>query len=107
MITELHIETGKRGDQTFLKKAYFTPPLKVLDITDDKRGSLLDLMLMSSSPGVLDGDVYTMKIDLTEKSSLRLQTQSNQRLFRMKKGATQRMEIRMGAGASLIYLPHP
>jgi urease accessory protein len=107
MITELHIETGRRGDQAFLKKAFFTPPLKVIDITENKRGDLLDLMLMSSSPGILDGDVYTMKIDLTAGTALKLQTQSNQRLFQMKKGAQQCMEVRMDTDSSFNYLPHP
>jgi len=62
---------------------------------------------MSSSPGILDGDEYNLKIELDEGSSLQLQTQSYQRLFCMKKGATQNIEVIMKKGSSLCYLPHP
>ena len=64
MIAELHIQTALRKQVTFLKKAYFTPPLKVADITEDKKEKTLQLMIMNSSPGVLDEDKYQMKIEL-------------------------------------------
>ena len=107
MKAELHIQVARRGDRTYLKKAYCTQPFKVADITEDKRASPLRLMLMSSSPGILDGDDYQMKLELAESCSLELQTQSYQRLFTMKQGATQHMRVELAAGASLCYLPHP
>ena len=54
------------------------------NITEDKTGATLQLMLMSSSPGILDGDEYKIKIELEENCSLQLHTQSYQRLFNMK-----------------------
>ncbi len=107
MISALHIQTALRGNSTYLKNAFCTPPFKVADITEDKKGHTLQLMLMSSSPGILDEDEYTMKIELAENNSLQLHTQSYQRLFNMKKGATQRMEVSMQPGASFCFLPHP
>ena len=62
---------------------------------------------MSSSPGILDGDEYQIKIELEEGCSLQLQTQSYQRLFSMKKGASQNMHIVMCKSSSFCYLPHP
>ncbi|MGB8192921.1 MAG: urease accessory protein UreD [Chitinophagaceae bacterium] len=103
----LHIQTTLRDDKSILKKTFCTPPFKVADITEDKRQHRLELMLMSSSPGMLDGDAYEMQIDVGENSSLQLTTQSYQRLFRMKTGVTYKMSVQLESGASFSYLPHP
>jgi urease accessory protein len=107
MIATLHIRTGDRNGITYLDQSYCTPPFKVANITEDKRARPLHLMLMNSSPGILDGDDYTMKIEVEENCCLCLHTQSYQRLFNMKNGARQSMEVRLAANAELIYLPHP
>ncbi len=64
-------------------------------------------MLMSSSPGILDGDQYDLKIELDEFCAVQLHTQSYQRLFNMKTGATQTMELHLKKGSTLYYLPLP
>jgi urease accessory protein len=86
---------------------YATPPFKIADVREDKRNKTLQLMLMSSSPGILDGDEYRIRIDLDEGCSLDLQTQSYQRIFNMQNSALQQMEIWMGKDSSFCYLPHP
>jgi len=93
--------------RSFLRRTYYTPPFKVANITEDKRDPLLRLMLMCSSPGVLDGDDYSIRVELGEGSRMRLYTQSYQRLFHMKRGAVQAMEVHLEKGASFFYLPHP
>jgi len=107
MISDLHIEVSARENISYLKKAYYTPPFKVADIREDKRDPTLQLMLMSSSPGVLDGDEYRMKIELEEGCSLSLETQSYQRLFTMQTGASQHLSLHMADNCSFSYLPHP
>lgn len=104
---KLHIETALRSEKTFLKKSFCTPPFKIADVTEDKKQKSLQLMMMNSSPGVLDEDEYCIRIDVAENTSLQLQTQSYQRLFQMKKGAVQTMEVNLEQGASFVYLPHP
>jgi urease accessory protein len=103
----LHIRTAVKNNKTSLKNCFFTAPFKIADITENKNDHCLQLMLMSSSPGILDGDEYQIKIDLEEDCSLQLKTQSYQRLFDMKKGASQTMEVHMGKRSSFCYLPHP
>jgi len=111
---DLHITTQSRATHagtphtgaTRLASAYFTPPFKIANITEDKHGPL-QLMLMCSSPGILDGDEQTIRITLAPGSQLRLHTQSYQRLFQMTTGATQSMEVRLGKGAAFCWLPHP
>jgi urease accessory protein len=78
-----------------------------MNITEDKKGGQLHLMLMSASPGILDGDVYEIKIELEQNCSLQLHTQAYQRIFNMKQGATQQMQVHIADGASFVYLPHP
>lgn len=107
MKATLHIQTGRREKKTYLKNAFCTPPFKVMDVTEDKDADMLQLILMSSSPGVLDGDAYSIKIELAEETALQLQTQAYQRLFTMRSGATQDTEVHLKKGASFCYLPHP
>ena len=107
MIAKLRIETFFKNGITCLKQSYCTSPFKVANITEDKSSASLQLMLMSSSPGILDEDEYELKIELGENSSLQLHTQSYQRLFNMKKGAKQLMEVYFEKESSFVYLPHP
>jgi urease accessory protein len=107
LTSKVYIETALRQHKTVLRKSFCNPPFKIADVTEDKLQSRLQLMLMSSSPGVLDNDEYSFQIDLDENSSLQLSTQSYQRLFQMQKGATQLMNIHLKPGASFDYLPHP
>lgn len=107
MIAQLHIKTALRNGKTYLRKVYHTTPYKIANVTEDKSQTVLHLMLMSSSPGVLDGDEYHVKIETGECASLQLHTQSYQRLFSMKESATQNMEVQMSTGSSFCYIPHP
>ena len=107
MIATVHIQTTARGDSTYLKNTYCTTPFKVANITEDKKVNPLHLMLMSSSPGILDGDQYQLKIELEEGTSLQLHTQSYQRLFNMKQYASQTMQVNMATGSAFCFLPHP
>jgi urease accessory protein len=107
MIAELNIATKLRDGITYLGKTYCTPPFKLADVREDKRDKTLQLMLMSSSPGILDGDEYRVNIEVNEGCSLDLQTQSYQRIFNMKGSAIQHFDVLMQNEASFSYLPHP
>ena len=107
MNSQLHIHVATRHGITYLKQSYYTPPFKVANITEDKKSGPLHLMLMCSSPGILDGDDYQVKINIEEDSHLHMHTQSYQRLFNMKNGARQSMEAYLQKGSSFIYIPHP
>lgn len=107
MIAALHIQAALRGEITYLKKCYFSPPFKLADITENRCEKWLHLMQMSSSPGILDKDHFEIEIDIQEKCHLQLHTQSYQRLFDMRTGASQLMKVNLAQGASFVYLPHP
>lgn len=107
MKAKLHIQIGERKGCSYLKQVYFTTPFKVANITEDKEQHPLHLMLMSSSPGILDGDVYDIKIEVEKNCSLHLHTQAYHRLFTMQQGASQRMNVHLADNTSFVYLPHP
>lgn len=107
MNVTLHIQALTQNNKTYLKNTFYTPPFKVADVTEDKKEATLQLMLMSSSPGILDGDEYNIKIEVGEMASVQLHTQSYQRLFTMKKGASQNMEVHLAPGSSFCFIPHP
>jgi urease accessory protein len=105
--SEVHIGIVLRAGVNILHKAYCTQPFKVLNITENTKEGILRCMLMSSSPGILDGDNYDIRIDLGNDCAFELQTQSFQRLFSMKKGAVQNMLVHLQKDAHFKYLPHP
>jgi urease accessory protein len=107
MISILHITAGYKNNKTYLKNSFCTSPFKIGNITEDKTKSLMRLMLMSSSPGILDNDVYKIKMDIEEDAELQVTTQGYQRIFTMQNEARQNIEINIANNASLCYLPHP
>ena len=107
MNAQLQIQVAARNKCSYLKKAFFTTPLKVMNITEDKNCNPLHLMLMSSSPGILDGDEYDINIEIEENAALEMHTQAYQRLFNMKQEAVQQVKLLLHEGASFCYLPHP
>ncbi|MDO6431912.1 urease accessory protein UreD [Flavitalea sp. BT771] len=107
MRSEVAIKVAVRNGISYLASSFFTPPLKVADITEDRAAGELHLMLMSASPGVLDGDDLSIRVEVEAFGRLQLHTQSYQRLFQMKEGAVQAVEVTLGKGACFSWLPHP
>lgn len=107
MKSVLHIHTAARNGITYLKESFCTQPFKLANVTERKNQPLLQLMLMSSSPGMLDRDVYEMKIDIAAGTHLLLSTQSYQRLFNMVSGAHQTLQVTVEKDSSFCFIPHP
>ena len=107
MSSRLHVSLGTRNGATFMRDCFCTQPFKVIDITENANAGTAQLMLMSSSPGILDTDRYFMNFELDEHSSIELKTQAYQRIFKMNTGASQELIVRMQKGSSFIFLPHP
>ena len=107
MISKVRIETHEKNGVTQLKSAFFTTPFKVVDVREDKKNTVLQLMLMSSSPGILDEDDLYFDYLLHENSKLEMTSQSFQRLFTMEKKAIQNTNVTLKENACMCYLPHP
>ena len=100
------LKTGLRN-QTILKDVYFTPPFNLVEVRENKKNHLLEMMVMSSSPGILNDDFYDINIEVINGSALNLQTQSYQRIFVSEKGTTHNMAILVGEDAYFSHAPHP
>ncbi|TXE10489.1 urease accessory protein UreD [Gelidibacter salicanalis] len=100
------LKTGLR-EQTILKDVYFTPPFNLVEVRENKKNPLLEMMVMSSSPGILNDDFYDINIEVIDGSSLNLQTQSYQRIYISEKGTNQHMNISVGVNAYFSHVPHP
>lgn len=107
MECRLSLVTAAREGRSYMKDLYVTPPFRVVSVGQLARDGGAYLMVMSSSPGILDGDHYHVDIRVCESARLQLQSQSYQRLFHMEQGATQQMNICLERGASFSQVPHP
>lgn len=107
MKSNVSVITGSRNGITFLKDSFHSVPFKIADVREDKSQSCLDIMLMSSSPGILDGDAYQLDITVNASCALHLKTQSYQRIFTMKKSAQQVFKVIIKENGFFQYIPHP
>jgi len=100
------LKTGLRN-QTILKEVFFTPPFNLVEVRENKDNPLLEVMVMSSSPGILNDDFYDITIEVVDGSSLNLQSQSYQRIYVSEKDTNQVMNISVGENAYFSHAPHP
>jgi urease accessory protein len=107
MICSLDIKIAHREGKSFMKDAYATQPFRIVPVGQYQKDNAAYLMIMSSSPGLLDGDDHRIQIDIAPGAKLQLQTQAYQRLFHMKGHSSQTMEVNLGKDAAFSYVPHP
>lgn len=107
MVCSMDIDIAQRNGKSYLKDAYVTQPFRIVPVGQYKTDLAAYLMIMSSSPGLLDKDDHQIKIKLQQDTKLNLQTQSYQRLFQMKEGSCQTTEITMEQGSVFSFVPHP
>ncbi len=101
------VQTDLYKDITILKDTFFTPPFNVVEVREDKKNPLLELMVMSSSPGFFNNDDYQININVKKETLLNLQTQSYQRVYNTPDGARQQMKVNVECNAYFSHLPHP
>ncbi|HSB91700.1 MAG TPA: urease accessory protein UreD [Flavitalea sp.] len=107
MIHKLDITAALKNGRTILKDCFFNQPFRVVNISEDKTDPVLYLVVMSSSPGLLSEDEYSVNIDVEAGAALMLQSQAYQRIFKMKGSARVQQHIDIGKGGTLFYIPHP
>lgn len=108
-LSELKVEFRLRHGRTVLSDAYFTSPLKLtktFPVEGASRGVFVTVM--DVSPGLMDGDRYTLDWSVGEGCSAAVTTQSYAKVHPCPRlGAVQTTRIAVGAGASLVYAPQP
>lgn len=107
MECRLQIAVGRKNGRSYARDIFAGKPFRAVPVGQYTSDKALHLMLMSVSPGILDGDHYDVRVEVDEGARLQLHAQSYQRLYTMNTRATQDMTIRLGAGSDFAYVPYP
>ncbi len=97
----------REGHKTVLKESYHSAPYKLTYYGSPTFHEHLEMIIMSASPGVMDGDILTIDVHAKEKAELKMFTQSFNKVHPMKEGATQLTSVHVDNEAILQYIPHP
>lgn len=108
MHSKLRLSTQVKRGCTYLDGTAYCAPIKLMSLPHQDDG-ILRVVQMSSSPGLMGGDVIEAEITLAPFSCLRLYTQAFTRVLQMNAGdkACQHTHIHQHINSSLLYLPHP
>lgn len=106
--SRLYIKAKALNGKTYIQDSYFTAPLKIAKPFSDSVNGVVNLMIMSSSAGVMEGDTYRIDVELDKDAKVKLESQSYQKIHRMKDGnAVQHNSFNLAKGAFLDYDPKP
>ncbi len=103
----INLTVGCREGSSYLRSLYVTPPFRVVSVGQLHHDGGAYLMQMSTSPGVLSGDKYTIGITLDPMARLQFKSQSYMRLFDMDGSAEQKITIKVGRGGYFSQVSHP
>lgn len=105
-MSELYIRSEYEENRTVMKDSYFTAPFKVAK--PFVHNTHTEIMIMMASAGMFEGDVYSGKYEVGDKSVLKITGQSYTKLFKCeKRGIKQNIYITVGNNAKLYYCPCP
>ena len=106
MDSELRLICDYRYEKTNIEDLYYTPPYKIMHPFMD--GKKMELILMSSSAGLLAGDCFRCNIQVKDRAYLSFLSQSYEKIFdTLEKNASRSVFIQVGSKATLKYLPLP
>lgn len=103
-MSHLKIEASECNGRTVLTECAFSSPLKIA--RPFYRDDMTEVMMMSASAGLLEGDVYDIMLDIRERAALKFTGQSFSKIFRAKEhGVRQSVRISVKSGGTLFWLP--
>jgi urease accessory protein len=106
--SELYIRAGAVNGKTILEDSFFTAPYKIAKPFYNENRRLMNIMVMSASAGIMEGDCYRVNVKLGEAARTALLGQSYNKIHRMKAGnASQFNQFSLGTGAFFDYAPKP
>lgn len=107
MESAIKVNAEREGHKTVLKESYHSAPYKLTYYGSPTFHEHLEMIIMSASPGVMDGDILTIDVHAKEEAELKVFTQSFNKVHPMKEGATQLTTVHVDNDAILQYIPHP
>ncbi len=104
----LYIKAKAVDGITILADSFFTAPYKIAKPFFSETNSVLNIVLMSASAGIMEEDCYQIKINLGSGSKVALHGQSYNKIHRMKQGhASQFNTFILEDGAFFDYVQKP
>ncbi len=111
MKSHLSIKTKYTNGRTLLADSYFTSPYKVtspLYHSTWQNEEQAEIMLMSSSAGLLKDDEVTMDFHFGSQSNVKISSQSYEKIFDTQEGMVRRhTNIILEENASVLFMPKP
>lgn len=105
-MSRLFLKAEHRNGKTTVTDSFFTAPIKIAK--PFYCGNYTEVMMMTASAGILEGDFYDIEVQVAAGASFRLTGQSYTKIFKAaEKGAVQKVKINVEKDASFIYLPTP
>lgn len=105
-MSELYIRAENQGGRTAISDSRFTSPIKIAK--PFYRSGHTEVMMMTASAGILEGDFYDIGITAGKDTALKFTGQSYTKIFKAENsGASQRISISAEEGAKLLYMPCP
>ncbi len=102
------MKTMERDGITGIEESYFTAPYKIAKPFYSHDRKVMNIMVMSASAGIMEGDRYQMDLNLGKCSVTALHGQSYSKIHRMKDGfATQQNRFTLDEGAFFDYVQKP
>lgn len=97
-----------RGKKTFIEDSFFTSPFKIMKPFENPDGSIA-VFQQSASAGILSGDAQEHKIVVKKNASLKIVSQSFEKIFKMEEGerASRTIFATVQEKAALFYEPLP
>lgn len=107
--SKINLSCKRENEKTVLGESYFDIPYKLTHYGSLQATDHLEMIMMCSSPGIMDGDILTLNIHCEANTEMKFHTQSYNKIHPMpkKKGAKQNCSFDIEKGASFMYIPHP
>lgn len=106
--SEIYIKAKNNKGFTSLDDCYFTAPCKIAKPFFNEENGMMNIIVMSASAGIMEGDCYHTKVELGVGARMALHSQAYTKIHRMQEGqATQANLFFLAPGAFLDYAPKP
>jgi urease accessory protein len=106
-LSDLSVSTAYKNGKTVMSDCFFTSPFKIAKPFYRENG-YTEIMVMCASPGILAGDRYNLRFDLSDSTKTIISEQSYRKLYNTGDDfSQQRTHIKMGEDAALYYVPYP
>ncbi len=106
-VSSLRLQAACRDGKTYLRGTAFTAPYKIM-LPFEKKGGGIQVMLLSASAGIMDGDRQDFRFEILPGADLEFVSQSYDKIHQMKEGCAKRFtSVQVSAGAAFCFNPQP